>query len=133
MTLLFTSPEAQARLDEILEFIGSQPLPTSKDVVALIGMSTSHTYVYLRHLEEIGKIHRIPAKVGLTQWAVGASAPIKARKRTGPRPKTQAELDAEIDRRMGVKRKFMPAQQVGMVRDALIAALFGPAGAQVSV
>lgn len=101
----------------ILDMLKLAPL-TSEQVALALDISPISSYRYLAHMrDELRQIHAVPADSTrkMNQWVLGAGSAPSAK-------------DEGMDRSFAQRRVIAPARQVGMVRDSLIAALFGPAG-----
>jgi len=88
---------------------------TTHELFDAIGVTRSTGFTYLRTLAKAGEAHMTDQRRnGMALWAAG------------PDPKMDATDDA-VDAAMELKRYVAQAQQMGMWRDPLVAALFGPA------
>lgn len=104
----------EAALSKALELFAQGPM-TTVEMIAALGVNRSTGFAYLRKLRADGKVCRTEEmRGGLTLYALGAE----------PSPD---DTDEEVDAAMALKRFVAQASQVGMWRDPLVAALFGPA------
>lgn len=89
---------------------------STPDICAATGLNRPLAFSYLRHMRETLRTVRIlPEQQGRSDvWALGED------------PNVPTE-DEKLDRLIAVKQARAPAQQIGMRRDPLVAALFGPA------
>lgn len=91
---------------------------TSADVAADLKVSNITGYRYLAYMRDtLRNIHneRTSNRRDMHLWVLGEDAEI-------------ASSDELLDRSFAPKRYISPARQIGMIRDSLIAAFFGPAG-----
>lgn len=104
---------------QIAALLAIEPM-TIAEIVAELGMSRSTIFSYMRHMhEKLLTIRKLDeSRDGSLLWT------------TGPDPAIQAK-DEEFDKRMVEKRYAVQAHQIGMQRDYLVAALFGPATPQL--
>lgn len=100
-------------LDALRELL-AQGNKTVHDVREQMNLSRSTAYAYLLYLEGIDEAHRtgVRDEHGREPWAAG------------PAPVPEGEEVVEAD---GCCAWIVPARQMGMQRDPLVAALFGPA------
>lgn len=85
---------------------------TIADIAEEFGMPTSTAYGHLTHMESQGLVHRT-GKLDENRRRLWAS---------GPKPVEAEQEEAEEN-----PARAVPAQQLGMARDPLVEALFGPA------
>jgi hypothetical protein len=101
-------------LDLARDLLKAAPMTTHQLFEAL-GTTRSTGFSYLRKLASDGEAHMTDQRHnGMALWTAG------------PDPKMDATDDA-VDAAMELKRYVAQASQVGMWRDPLVAALFGPA------
>lgn len=110
----------EAAIQKILELLIPKPR-SCFDLSAVISIPSSTVYNYLRALQEEGEVYQMDAldDRGRKTWAVDSEA-----------------LQAATDRAAAEHSKrawIVPARQIGMPRDPLVAALFGPALASPSM
>ena len=104
----------EAALSKALELFAHGPM-TTVEMIAALGVNRSTGFAYLRKLRADGKVCLTDDKRdGLGLYAQGAEPSLTC-------------LDEEVDAAMALKRFVAQASQVGMWRDPLVAALFGPA------
>lgn len=104
----------EAAMTKAQELLANGPL-TAADLIARLGVNRSTGFAYLRKLRAAGKVHATDEKRdGLALYALGAEPGL-------------ACSDEEIDAAFELKQYVARAGQVGMWRDPLVAALFGPA------
>lgn len=116
---LFTREEQEAArqkaIKEIEAMLGEAPATIGEVYQAVDGMRAtivgymSYMHKTLRKIRPTGT-----KKAHAMLWELGADPALP-------------DLDEELDRLIAAKRGWRPAVQVGMQRDPLIAALFGPA------
>src|SRR5690606_3232822 len=91
---------------------------TSPQLAEALGLHASTTFNYLRHMAKTLHLVRRTDKMdrpnGSFYWELGAEILL-------------VELDEKEDPRYAPKRKIVQAYQIGIPRDPMIAALFGPA------
>ena len=88
---------------------------TSGEISKELGINPIAGYRCLAYMrDDLRQIHSIPAnnRRKMNQWAIGPDASLKSK-------------DAALDQSFAERRFTVPARQIGMVRDALVAALFG--------
>jgi len=96
------------KIEALLKQQGSM---TREEICAELGLGESAALTYLRRMRLDGKVCRIETrKGGAILWELGEDQ----------------LLDAP-DSKDGMKQHTVPARQLGMERDPMIAALFGPA------
>lgn len=105
----------------ILVILSKGPM-ISANISAAAGLSQQACYCCLRYMRD--SLHQIHAdqrdSLGRNYWTLGTGdAPLRKRSK-------QAAVIVPPDHR----RVIVPARQMGMVRDGLLAAFFGPAGEQ---
>lgn len=106
-------PELIARMTAVETFIGSRARPTTTDLLFFLKLGRNQTSEALRHLVSEGRIHEAKG-VGTKIWATGR--------------KVEVHDDAFLTREsMKVDRRFVKSWTANLVRDPLVAALFGPA------
>jgi hypothetical protein len=89
-------------------------------IVEALGVNERTVVAYLRYLRDVKRtIRRSGYLKGATLWELGEDT--TARKKTPPVEE------------MRQSQAFVPARQMGMRRDALVAALFGPAVREAAV
>lgn len=138
-TYPFSKPESVRMLAAVLAHITANPSASNPELATEFGISTSAMSRYVVRLHEDGKIHQVKReRRAAPRWVAGAD-PVSTEDQllayfntTPRRERTDEEIEAADVVNMAPKRKIAAAQQVGMWRDSLVAALFGEAGAQVS-
>ncbi|MEH6435810.1 hypothetical protein [Massilia sp. DD77] len=104
-----------AAVVRILELLAERPM-TAAEVRAALYLNTSTAFAYLHYmasqLRQVRKTGTRDAK-GRELWELGEDP-------TLPTP------DQTLDLAFAQRRSTVPARQVGMWRDSLVAALFGP-------
>ena len=94
---------------------------TNAQVAGALGINPSTAFTYLRHMERVLRTARKSGELerpnGAALWELGED----------PALPTAEELE---DAACAPRRRVVPARQVGMWRDRLDVALFGPARAQ---
>lgn len=104
----------EALLSKALELFAEGPM-TTPEMFAALGVNRSTGFAYLRKLREGGKVYLTDDKRdGLGLYALGTEPMLTC-------------SDEEVDAAFELKRSVARASQVGMWRDPLVAALFGPA------
>lgn len=104
----------EAAMSNMRELLGRKAM-TTLELFKALGLNRSTGFAYLRKLHRQGVVHMLDEKRdGLVLWALGADSKL-------------ADSDDEIDAAMELKRYVAQASQIGMWRDPLVAALFGPA------
>lgn len=103
-----------AALDQMRELLGKQPMSCG-GLSAALGLPSGTIYGYLRYLESEGEVYltHMVDEEGRKTWAID-----------------NEELRVATDRKpvdYGQRAWTVPARQMGMQRDPLVAALFGPA------
>lgn len=101
----------------ILAHLKDGPL-SSGAIAALLNVSPIAAYRYLAHMrDDLRQIHAVLADSARKQyhWVLGADV-------------NQKVKDDKLDKSFAPRCFTTPARQIGMVRDSLIAALFGAAG-----
>lgn len=108
-----------AAIEEVRALLKDKP-QSCFDLSAALGIPSSTIYSYLATLQDMGEVYQMEAldDRGRKTWALDDDAKQVA---TG-------RAQAEHSRRAWI----VPARQVGMQRDPLVAALFGPAGGGVA-
>lgn len=103
-----------AAIEQVRTLLAAQPLSCS-DVATQLGMPSNTIYRYLCLMEEVGEVYRLEGHDGNGRkiWALDSEDHQAATDRA----------HAEHARRAWI----VPARQVGMWRDSLDVALFGPA------
>lgn len=94
---------------------------TSADVAIELKVSTITGYRYLAYMRDtLRQIHneRTPNRRDMHLWVLGEDPELP-------------NSDAALDKAFAPKRYISPARQIGMIRDSLIAAFFGPAEPRV--
>jgi hypothetical protein len=96
--------ERDARLERLLELLAVQRM-SGPDIAEALGISRPTASEYLRRLEATGDARRTLERdnCGRELWMIGSGEEFAS------------------------PARIVPARQVGMWRDALVAALFGPA------
>lgn len=100
-----------AAVKRIRELLGKAQLSVV-DLARVLGLNSNTVYGYLRYMAEMGEVRR-SGEFDVDRrekWKLGAEDPAKLQKQ-------EAKPQGAV---------VVPARQVGMVRDALVAALFGP-------
>lgn len=104
----------EAALSKALELFAQGPM-TTVEMIAALGVNRSTGFAYLRKLRADGKVYLTDDKRdGLGLYALGTEPSLTC-------------SDEEVDAAMELKQYVARAGQVGMWRDPLVAALFGPA------
>jgi hypothetical protein len=104
----------EASIQKIRELLTEMP-HSCFDLSAAVGIPSSTVYNYLRTMQEDGEVYQMDAldDRGRKTWAADSEA-----------------LQAATDRAAAEHSKrawVVPARQIGMPHDPLVAALFGPA------
>jgi hypothetical protein len=100
---------------EIEQLMAERGLVTRELICDELGLNPNTASAYLRHMhKDLRMIQRLQERKGISrvQWKLGEDFALVA-------------MDDEIER--GAKQHTVPARQIGMCRDSLVAALFGPA------
>lgn len=121
----FASKRAQQTLDAIRAVMKTGDIFATADIGETVGRGRSAIGPYLRYMAARGEIHCVPGGGSALLWKKGPAA------LTGAGQLDYDEVEETVDP-APLKRKVTPAQQIGMFRDSLVAALFGDAGARVS-
>lgn len=103
----------EVAMERILVLLAEKPLSVT-DIAQDLKISQNTAYGYLRYMVELGDVHRTDEteENGRALWALG---------------RDEGNL-AEVPKHPGFKGVVnVPARQVGIPRDPLVAALFGPA------
>lgn len=111
--------------ERILAVLARGPM-ISADISKAVGLPTSAGYSCLSYMRDrLDQIHMMEQRdnQGRNYWALGQA---NAQLEKVAKPPKKTALFIPPDHR----RIIVPARQVGMVRDALLAAFFGPAGEQ---
>ncbi|WP_208280143.1 helix-turn-helix domain-containing protein [Massilia oculi] len=104
----------EAAMAKAQELLANGPL-TAAELIAGLDVNRSTGFAYLRKLRAAGKVYATDEKRdGLALYALGTEPGL-------------ACSDDEIDAVFELKQYAARAGQVGMWRDPLVAALFGPA------
>lgn len=116
-----TAKEWAARREESIERIGAllaEKRLQVRDVVQAFGLNPSTAYAHMKYMEELGLAHRTGERDSLHRewWAAGR----------GERRANDVPVEPDED---PLSMRTVPARQIGMWRDPLTAALFGPARA----
>ena len=103
-----------AAMERVRVLLAERPL-SNFDISARLGIPSGTVYAYLREMEENGEAYKMDGhdERGRKRWALDSEDHQAATDRA----------QAEQARRAWK----VPARQVGMQRDPLVAALFGPA------
>lgn len=104
-----------AAIAKITELLGTGPM-TSGDILRIVGGNRSTLMSQMQYMHET--LRRI-RKTGESRnygalWELGADEKLPS-------------LDDQLDQIIAPKRGIGPAKQIGMWRDYMVAALFGPA------
>lgn len=103
-----------AAIEKIREMLAEKRM-SALEVTGKLGVSDSTAYGWLTYMKDLGEAHQVDAPGGRKLWALG-------------RDPVTSEIEGVDDD--APKAWIVPARQVGMWCDALVAALFGPAAAQ---
>ncbi len=110
--------ERRAAAVEQIKLLLAEGPKTAADLREALGLNGSTAFAYLHHMASDLRIARKTGTQdgkGRELWELGEDL-------TLPHP------DAELDASFAQRAHTVPARQVGMWRDAMVAALFGPAG-----
>lgn len=104
-----------AAVAKVVELLRERPM-TAGELLAVVGGLRPTFSNYLNHMHKTLRLIRMTGEYRNRGeiWALGADP-------------TLPDLDDELDTLIAPKRGVHPARQLGMRRDPLVAALFGPA------